>query len=665
MSWRHWRGLILGILAVIILDVVVLALVLRRALETNTAVAQADAADGVGADLRFSQGGEVASLDPAKITGLIGGRVASALFEGLTVVNPKTQKARPGVARRWTISPDGLVYTFHLRDDARWSDGSRVTAQDFLYSWRRVLDVETAAQYNYMLFPIKGAEAYAKATAWRAALAAEDSDKVAADFAAALAKIGGSVTSADDARRAVREAVEKLEVSALSPRSVRLVSASVAEVLKRPAVSPGTAGRVVAQALKEADIAVLTLEEAQRAVPAARDAVGIEVVSPFVLRVTLRQPTHYFLELVAFTTYLPVKRECVETTRDGKVEEDSQWVFPQNIVSNGPYILRQRQYKSLMRLARNPTYWNPEGVRLKVIDIFPIEEQETCFIGYERGELDFITTVPTLAGEQLLRQHRQGRRPDFSVTPNLGTYYYRFNVTRKPLDDVRVRKALTLAVDKDAIVVKGGRLGQPVANVLVPPGIPGYQGPEGLAPDPELARRLLAEAGFPGGRGFPKLTLLYNTSEGHKAIAELVYESWRRELGIKVEPKNVEWKVYLDRCRKLDFDIARAGWYGDYVDPNTFLDMFVTGGGNNNTGWSHAEYDGLIKEAAETLDPVERMAVFRRAETILVEEHLPIIPLYHYVGAMLVKPHVRGWHANLRNDILFQDLWIETAKELR
>jgi len=552
MPSRRWRGLLWGILAVCILDVLVLAIVLGRALEDGRA------------DLRFSQGAEVATLDPAKMTALIDGRVASALFEGLTVVEPATQKARPGVARSWDVSPDGLVYSFRLRDDARWSDGSPVTAGDFRYAWRRALHARTAAQYNYMLFPIRGAEAFAKATA---------------------ARLSGDAVPLPD--------------------------------------------------------------------------VGIEVVSPTELRVLLNQPTHYFLELVAFSTYLPVKQSCVETVRDGKTVDDKQWVFPGRIVSNGPYVLTEWVYKSRMRLTKNPHYWNRDAVRVGTIDIFPIEELNTCLVGYERGELDFITAIPTLAAEELLRRHKAGKRPDFAVAPNLGTYYYRFNCTRKPLDDPRVRKALALALDKQEIVTKAGRIGQPVTGVLVPPGVPGYTGAEGLGHDPELARRLLTEAGFPGGKGFPKLALLYNTSEGHKKVAELAQVSWRRELGVTVELTNVEWKVFLDRCNKLDYDVARAGWYGDYVDPNTFLDMFVTGGGNNNTGWSNAEYDRLIARAARTLDAGERMRVFRDAEVILTEQEVPILPIYNYVGAMLAKPHVKGWHPNLRNDILFQELWVE------
>jgi oligopeptide transport system substrate-binding protein len=594
MALRPWRRLLIAIAIVAAIDATVLFLVLNKALHMNAQMQATGGAVSPLTCLRFSQGPEVASLDPAKITALADGRVAAALFEGLTVINPGTQTARPGVARSWTRSADGLTYTFFLRDDARWSDGTPVTAEDFAYSWRRVLDVRTEAQYNYMLFPIRGAEEYVQATVSRETARGE------------------------------------------------------AKTAKGTDAEAQVAGKLV---------------RAEEAVRAAEEALGIRVVNDRTLEVTLTRPTSYFLELVAFTTYLPVNRRCVESAGGDRTDTVEQWAFPDRIVCNGAYVLAHHEFKSLMRLTVNPHYWNREKVRLQTIDIMPIEAAETCFIAYERGELDFITVVPPLAGERLLEQHRRGERDDFVVMPNLGTYYYRFNVTRPPLDDVRVRMALCLAVNKDEVVAKGGRLGQPVASVLVPPGLPGYHGPAGLSHDPVRARQLLADAGYPGGKGFPRLSLLYNTLEAHKAIAEIVYESWRRELGIEVELTNVEAKVWLDRCAKLDYDISRAGWYGDYVDPNTFLDMFLTGGGNNNTGWSNAEYDRLIHQAAEALDPARRMQFFQRAETILVENEVPILPLYHYVGTMLVRSHVKGWQPNLRNDILFQDLWIEREPE--
>jgi len=525
--------------------------------------------------LRFSQGPEIASLDPHKMQAVGDGRIASALFEGLVVVDPKTSQPRPGAAERWDISPDKLVYTFHLRSNAKWSDGSPVVAEDFRYGWRRVLDIRTASPYNYMLFPVKGAKEYVAATARREELKAGDP------------------------------------------------------------------------------------QQAERVMVEARANLGIEVVSATELRVTLVRPTHYFLELVGFSTLLPAKRSCVETVVDGQTMDRNDWTQPGNIVSNGPYILESWQYKRRMRLVRNPHYWNRDKVRIDVIEVSAIEDAKTVHIQYERGDLDFITIIPSLAVERLIQLRNKGERPDFYAFPYFATYFFRFNCTKPPLNDPRVRTALALALDKQEIIEKAGRAGQTVANTFVPPDAYGYGGPEGMPRDTDRARRLLAESGYPGGRGFPELALLYNTSEGHKQVAELAQRQWKQELGIHVRLDNVEWKVFLDKVTRLEYDIARAGWIGDYLDANTFLDMFVTKGGNNDTGWSHERYDQLIEDAAGEADPQRRANILQQAETILVEQEMPVLPIYYYVNSCLIRPNVKGYHVNPRNRVLFGDLWIQ------
>ncbi|HOI56604.1 MAG TPA: peptide ABC transporter substrate-binding protein [Phycisphaerae bacterium] len=531
------------------------------------------------AALRFSQGPEVPTLDPQKMQDVSGGRIAGALFEGLAVFDPVTASPKPGVAHRWDISDDGLVYTFHLRDDARWSDGSQLTAEDFRYSWRRALDARTGSPYNYLLFAIKGSREYVEATTGLAEMSPEQADAV---------------------------------------------------------------------------------------VEAAAARLGIEAVSPTVLRVTLERPTRAFIDLVAFHTLLPVKQSSVETSRRvraGDDPTDPAWTHPGRIVSNGPYVLDEWKLKYRMRLVRNEHYWNRKHVRVPTIDVYPAESPETVYLQYELGQLDLITDVPNLAAEQLLKERRAGRRLDFHGFPYCGTYFLRFNCTKPPLDDRRVRLALSLALDKQEIVDRAGRLGQPVARTFVPEGqIPWYKGPEGHGRDVERARRLLAEAGYPGGKGFPTLRYLYNTSEAHKRIAELVAEQWRRELGIVLTLQNIEWKVFLEKVGTLDYDIARAAWIADYLDPMTFLDMFVTGGGNNDTGWSNPEYDRLIGEAGDTVDMERQADIFRRAEAILIEEEMPVAPVYYYVSASLVRDRVKGYVPNPLNRIAFEDLWIDAAE---
>jgi len=513
---------------------------------------------GPPVDLVWTAGGEVTTLDPGTMTALNDGRVAAALFEGLTVLDPATLEPRPGVAERWQVSDDGLTYTFFLRPDARWSDGEPVTAEDFAYSWRRVLTPETAAEYAYMLYPIRGARAY-----YQAALR----DKEVAD--------------------------------------------------------PNR---------KEADWAT----------------VGVRVEGPHRLVVELERPCAYFLDLVAFHTYLPVRRDVVEA-------HGEEWTFPGNIVSNGPYQLVSWEFRSRMRWEKNPHYWNADAVALERIEACAFEHPNTALLAYETGAVDLTTVVPNLAIMPLLEAQRSGRREDVLYGPQLATYFYRFNCRVKPLTDPRVRRALVLAINRREIIDRAARGGQQPAHAFVPPGMKGYEPAEGIPEDIEEARRLLAEAGYPGGRGLGELAILVNKGFDHVPLAEVIQQRWRTHLGIDVRIEKVEWKVFLDMVHRLDYQIARGGWYGDYVDPNTFLDMFVTGGGNNETGWSNTPYDGLIAAAARETDPSRRMDILRRAERLLLAE-VPIMPIYYYTTALLVRPGMEGVEPNLLNRIDFSRL---------
>jgi len=514
---------------------------------------------GPPADLVWTAGPEVASLDPTKMTALQDGRVAAALFEGLTVLDTRDLKPRPGVAERWEVSPDGLTYAFDLRADARWSDGCPVTAEDFAWSWRRALDPATAAEYAYMLYPIRGAKA----------------------FYEEMQKTGGG----------------------------------------------GDWGKV-----------------------------GVRVEGPRRLVVELQQPTAYFLDLTAFPTYLPVRKDCIE--RHGE-----RWTFPPNMISNGAYRLVEWRFRSRMRWEKNPYYWNAAAVSLARIELRAFEDINTALQAYETDAVDLTTVVPNLAIEPLLEARKAGKRSDVLYATTLGTYFYRFNCTRKPLTDVRVRRALAMAIDRKAVIERAARGGQQPALTLVPPGMPGYAAPLGLTEDVEAARRILAEAGYPRGEGLPELAVLVNKNTDHVRIAEMVQQQWRDRLGIRVRIEQVEWKVFLDTVQRLEYAVARAGWYGDYVDPNTFLDMFVTGGGNNQTGWSNAEYDALIARAARETDPQARLRIFTEAEGILVRD-VPIMPIYVYTTPMLARSGLEGVEPNLLNRIDFATLrW--TSKKRR
>ncbi|MCX6965361.1 MAG: peptide ABC transporter substrate-binding protein [Verrucomicrobia bacterium] len=485
--------------------------------------------DSSRGDLVFVNGAEPETLDPSIITGQPEGRVVNALFEGLCAYDENGQ-AVPGVAERWEVSPDGKTYSFHLRPDAKWSDGSPLTAEDFVASWKRTLTPSTGSQYNYQLYPIKHAQAFAE----------------------------GKLTDFGQ--------------------------------------------------------------------------VGVHAADPHTLVVELENPTPYFIQLCAFPTLHPLPVSLIEKLGD-------DWVKPGNLVGNGAYALESWRINDKIRLRKNPHYWDRANVALETIDVLPISDANVAFNFYASGLADLLMDKG-LAPPALLEDLK--KREDFHAAPFLGIYFLRYNCSKGPFTDERVRRAFSLAVDKTRIVEKITRAGELAAPGFVPPGIPGYEGTPGLAFDPAEAKRLLAEAGYPDGKGFPNASYLYSKSELNEAIAVELQSMWRETLGVNVNLARQEWKVYLNSLSLLDYDIARSSWVGDYPDPNTFLDMFLTGGGNNRTGWSSADYDRLIAEAACELNPAQRFAILRQAEDLLVQKAVPVCPIYYYVGIQLYDPAKLG-----------------------
>ncbi len=378
------------------------------------------------------------------------------------------------------------------------------------------------------------------------------------------------------------------------------------------------------------------------------EQVGVQAVDDHTLRVTLERPCAYFLDLVAFETAMPVPVELIKQHGD-------RWVRPEHIVGNGPFKLKEWQPNQRIVFVKNEHYWDRDFVKLEQVIALPLEDMDTAYKLFQQGQCDWLSDIPLGKIEEIQRQ------PEYYVAPYVGSYFYRFNVTKKPFDDVRVRKALSMCIDREQITRDLLRAGQVPATWFTP-AMPGYAPPAGLSFNRQEARRLLAEAGYPDGKGFPTVELLYNTLEAHKVVAENLVQQWRENLGVTVSLRNSEWKVYLNDVQHLQYDMARAAWIGDYLDPNSFLDMFVTGGGNNQTGWSNARYDALIAQAARELDPKERMQVFQQAERILIEEEMPIMPLYIYVNKGLLRDTVGGWFENVRDAHPFQYMWKEPAE---
>jgi oligopeptide transport system substrate-binding protein len=489
----------------------------------------------------FNNESEPKTLDPHTMTGIVEARLALAQHEGLVALHPATLAPQPGLAEHWTISADGTVYTFHLRDGLRWSDGTPFTAQDLRASWLRALAPATAAPYAELLDPIVGAQAF-------------------------------------------REG--------------------------------------------KGDAA----------------AVGISAPDTRTVIVTLARPCGYFLQLCAFHITFPVPLAAIQA-------HGERWTQPGNARVMGPFVLDRWLPRERIELVPNPHWHGRAEVRLTRITALPIADQDTSWRLFQQGAIHWMPSIP-LAKWDEVRWH-----PGYYVSPHFATYFYRLNCTRPPFTDARVRRALSLAIDREVLTSQILRAGQVPATWLTP-AHGDYRPPTGLATDRDAARRLLAEAGYGPGGAPLRCELLFNTSDAHRQIAEAIASQWKAVLGAEVTLVNREWKMYIADMDRLEYDIARASWVGDFLDPETFVGMWVTGGGNNRTGWSHAGFDALLNEARTERDPARRLERYREAERILVEEQFPIIPLYIYVNQGLLADRVRGWHENVRDEHPFQHLWL-------
>ncbi len=384
---------------------------------------------------------------------------------------------------------------------------------------------------------------------------------------------------------------------------------------------------------------------------------GVKALDKTTLEITLENPVPFFLSLLYHHSLLPVHRATVE-------KFGQRWTRPEHMVTNGPFLVDKWEINKVVKLKKNPHYWDIANVKLEEANFFPVEKHETEERMYRARELDIIDEVP----HDKIPTWQGDKSGAYLQHPFLATYFYRCNITKPPLNNKEVRRALALAIDREKIVKLVTKAGQLPGTTFTPPGTGG-----GYKPIPRLpkdgsavaeAKQLLAKAGFPEGKGFPPIELLYNTSDNHKRIAEAIQQMWKQNLGINIRLFNQEWKVYLDNERTMNYQISRAGWVGDYNDPNTFLDMFLTDGGNNKTGWSNKQYDALIAQAAAVtpeqfkgeknlirrMKMVEkrRFEIFQQAEDLLLEE-LPVIPIYIYTRVYLKNPKVQGWFPNIED----------------
>lgn len=506
--------------------------------------------------LLYGNKSEPQDLDPHVVQGTGEHTIISALLEGLVAEDPKTLDPVPGLAESWEISPDGKVYTFHIRAAAKWSNGDPVTADDFVKSYRRILTPSLGSLYSYMLHPLKNAKAISE----------------------------GKITD--------------------------------------------------------------------------RTQLGARAVDGRTLELTLECPTSYLLNSMAsHYTWWAVHMPTVEKHGD-PYKPGNKWTRPENYIGNGPFILTEWVPNSVIRVRKNTNYWDASNVRLNGVDFLPIESVDSEERSFRAGQLHRTEEMPN--GK--IDAYRKDNPKLLRIDDFLGNYFYRVNVGHAALKDKRVRHALSQALDRQAIVDTVTRGGQRPAFAFTPPNTAGYTSRAQLTFDIEGARKLLAEAGYPEGRGLPPVEIHYNTSENHRAIAEAIQQMWKKNLGVDATLRNEEWKVYLDTQTATNYMVSRAGWIGDYPDPNTFLETFLSYSGNNRTGFANPEYDRLVNAAACANDPKARYELFQQAEALLLDE-MPLLPVYFYTRVYLLHPSVKNWHANYQDHHPFKYVYLEaTAK---
>ncbi|OQY32477.1 MAG: hypothetical protein B6241_10785 [Spirochaetaceae bacterium 4572_59] len=495
------------------------------------------------------------TIDPSLNGASDGGDVISNTFEGL--VRERSGNVVPGVAKTWDVSEDGKVITFHLRE-SKWSDGSPLTANDFVYGWKHGIDPNTASEYGWI---------------WH------------------------------------------------------------------------YTNVVNAEAANNGDVSL--------------DEVGIRAIDDLTFEVTLSAPTDYFVSLSSFYHFRPLKQSVVE---DPAGAEGAWAKDPKLAVSNGPYKLTSYTIGGGMTLEKNEYFWNVAKVGIDVINVKFIDQASTAYTAYQAGDFDFLNDVPPAEIPALIAEN-----PEFYVYPLLGTYYYNFNMDLELWGDARVRRALAYGLDREKICEALARGNVPAAG-FVPPGFPDDKGADffetagtyGLSTDSgsiEEARKLLAEAGYPDGEGFPSFTLMYNTSESHQMVAEMVQEMWKTNLGIECTLENQEWAVFQDTRKQGNYEVARGGWLTDFLDPMGLLAIFVDGNDYNDPNYNNADYNASMAKASSSYGSEHYKALYK-AQDILMND-MPIVPVYHYTDYFLSSPKLKGWDRSMLGQIDFSTAYIQ------
>lgn len=514
---------------------------------------QSDAAE-LEQVLHLSIGAFPGNIDPHQVTDMPGIKVVAALMESLLVTDYQTFTQHPAVAESWEELEDGTLYRFTLRENAKWSNGETVTAQDFVYAWQRILSPGLGNQFALDYYAIKNASAFHK-------------DEIE-DFS----------------------------------------------------------------------------------------EVGVKALSDRLLEFRLERRDPLFLKRMSDARTAPVHKATVE--KFGALDDpNNRWIRAGNYVGNGPFILKRWELNQIIEVEKNPHYWDEKNILLQKVLLNPAETESIEERLFRSGQIDiaFGGRIPV---DKIARYKAEMPEVFFSQ-PAYATYFYLFNTQKPPFDNVDVRRAFSYAIDKALITQRITKNDEAVANALSPIS-EAYQPPQMPAYSPELAREHLTKAGYPGGAGFPRVTLSYNTAELHQALAVAIQQMWKKELNVDVVLENQEWKVFLDFRQHLQHDIARAGSSSSFADPVDFLDSLRTGHGMNDTGWSNPEYDALVESSNLADSQQERYELLYQAEQILLDQ-LPLVPIFYYNHSFLKAPRVKGFEFNMVNYPVYKGVYLQAS----
>lgn len=498
---------------------------------------------------RMNLGNEPPDLDPAKTDDLVSFTVLLPLLKGLTQFD-NHMRPQPAIAESWNVSPDGLRYVFHLRKDARWSDGKPVTSDDFLFAWERALTPTTGAPYVFFLHELKNGKAFYEGK------------------------------------------IKKFS------------------------------------------------------------QVGVHAVDAYTLSVELERPTPFFLDLAASPIMLPLRRDLV--TRYG-----DKFTEATHMVSDGAYKMKQWNHEEKIVLEPNPHFYekNPaKRPQVSALEMYMINDANTSVVMYENNELDFIETTTSIPSFDVRRLRKS---PDCHTSILHRINYFGFNVHKPPFDNPKVRQAFAYALDR-SYYPRLMQSGQKPMTSWITPGLVGYNSRMGLQYNPEKARKLLAEAGYPDGKGFPTVHLSFQTLYDIQKEAEIAQYLWKKNLNVDIRLDNMEWKVLLSKLDEDPPQIFRLGWFVDYPDADSFMNVFLSDSGNNHTRWKSKRYDALVQKAVVTLNPVERQKLYDEAQHLLLEQDTVIVPVYAAEKTYLVKPRIQGLSINALNLPNFDTLKIKS-----